>query len=76
MRISLSASITEKILNGLFDSLDLNELSVDIMRIIDKIDKVGKDAVIGEIITLGVTQEAADTIIDFISIDGTTDEKD
>lgn len=64
-----------KILNGLFDSLDLNELSVDIMRIIDKIDKVGKDAVIGEIITLGVTQEAADTIIDFISIDGTTDEK-
>jgi len=64
-----------KILNGLFDFLNLNDLSIDVMRIIDKIDKVGKEAVIDEILTLGVTQKVADSIIDFILIDGTTDEK-
>ena len=64
-----------KILNGLFDYLGLNELSVDIMRIIDKIDKVGKETIRGELITLGVTQEASTSIIDFILIDGSIDEK-
>lgn len=64
-----------KILNGFFSSLNLSDLSIDIMRIIDKIDKIGKEAVVGELTTLGITQEASDRIIDFISIDGSTDEK-
>lgn len=64
-----------KILNGFFSFLNLSDLSIDIMRIIDKIDKVGKEAVVGELTTLGITQEASDRIIDFISIDGSNDEK-
>ena len=34
-----------KILNGLFKSLNLEEISVDVMRIIDKIEKIGKEQV-------------------------------
>lgn len=64
-----------KILNGFFSHLNVSDLSIDIMRIIDKIDKIGKEAVVGELSTLGITAEVSDKIIDFISIDGSTDEK-
>ncbi len=64
-----------KILNGLFKSLNLSDLSTDILRIIDKIEKIGLDAVRGELDTLGLTPDAIETIISFVSIDGTLDEK-
>ena len=38
-----------KILNGLFESLNLKEKSVEILRIIDKIDKIGAEKVVSEI---------------------------
>ena len=63
-----------KILNGLFESLELNEKSVDILRIIDKIDKIGKENVIKEIKDLGVDQNKIDTIMSFISITGNVEE--
>ena len=64
-----------KILNGLFNSLNLSENSVDIMRIIDKIDKIGEEAVRGEIKELGVNEEAIKKIMHFITIKGNTNEK-
>ena len=64
-----------KILNGLFESIEQKENSVAIMRIIDKIDKIGKEAVKEELQTLGVTQKSIDQIINFITITGTNDEK-
>lgn len=64
-----------KILNGLFESIGQKESSVEILRVIDKIDKIGKEAVIEELQKLGVTQNAIDKIVSFIEIDGTTDEK-
>lgn len=63
-----------KILNGLFESLELNNQSVDILRIIDKIDKIGKENVIKEIQDLGVEQSKIDTIMSFISITGNIEE--
>ena len=63
-----------KVLNGLFESLELNDKSVDILRIIDKIDKIGKDNVIKEIKDLGVDQNKIDTIMSFISITGNVEE--
>ena len=59
-----------KILNGLFEFLNLKDSSVNILRIIDKIDKIGKENVIKEIADLGVEQEKIDTIMNFISITG------
>jgi histidyl-tRNA synthetase len=64
-----------KILNGIFAELNLTDVSTDIMRIIDKIDKIGKEAVIGELEKLNINSAAINTIIDFILIKGTTDEK-
>jgi histidyl-tRNA synthetase len=64
-----------KLLNGLFSSLELSDKSVDIMRIIDKIDKIGKQAVIEELEKLEVKEDAINQIIEFISIDGNKDEK-
>ena len=59
-----------KILNGLFEYLELKDNSVDILRIIDKIDKFGKENVVKEIQELGINQEKIDTIMNFISITG------
>ena len=64
-----------KILNGLFESLGQKENAVEVLRIIDKIDKIGKEAVVEELSKLGVSKEAVENIISFIEIDGTSDEK-
>ena len=64
-----------KILNGLFEGLDQKENSVEILRIIDKIDKIGKEAVEKEFIKLGISTQAIETIMNFITIEGTSDEK-
>lgn len=64
-----------KLLTGLFEQLNLKEKSVDIMRIIDKLEKIGKENVIECLKDLKVEDEKIDTIINFIEINGTTDEK-
>ena len=64
-----------KILNGLFESLEQKENSVEILRIIDKIEKIGKDAVIEELQKINISRDSIEKIIDFIQINGATDEK-
>ena len=64
-----------KILNGLYESIGQKDNSVEIMRIIDKIDKIGVQAVEEELQKLGITEDIIDKIISFIKIDGTSDEK-
>lgn len=64
-----------KILNGLYESIGQKENSVEIMRIIDKIEKIGEEKVKSELRELQLTDESIKQIIDFIKIDGTTDEK-
>lgn len=64
-----------KILNGLFSFLGLTEISVDVMRILDKIDKIGLDAMIEEFEKINVSKNAIDKIVEFISITGSNDEK-
>lgn len=64
-----------KILNGLFEELELQEESVEVMRIIDKLEKIGKDNVIKCLQDLKIEESKIDKIIAFLEIDGTTDEK-
>ena len=64
-----------KLLNGLFESLNQKENSVEILRIIDKIEKIGKEAVIEELEKIKVPTESINKILEFIELDGTTDEK-
>ena len=64
-----------KILNGLFEDINAKEVSVDIMRTIDKIEKIGTEKVKAEIKELGISDENIEKVIRFITIEGTTDEK-
>ncbi len=64
-----------RILNGLFESVEQKENAVEILRIIDKIEKIGKEAVIEEFKKLGLQEKQINNIINFIEIEGTSDEK-
>lgn len=64
-----------KILNGLFSSLELTDLSSDIMRIIDKIAKIGEENVIKELSELKIDTDKISTIMKFIAISGSNNEK-
>ena len=64
-----------KILNGLFEDLAQKDKATEILRIIDKIDKIGKEAVMNELQKLGVEPNSINKIINFIEIEGTSDEK-
>ena len=64
-----------RILNGLFESVDQKENAVEILRIIDKIEKIGKEEVIKEFEELGLKEKQISNIINFIEIEGTSDEK-
>ena len=64
-----------KILNGLFEEIGQKENSVEILRIIDKIEKIGKEAVIEELEKIEVSKQAIEKIINFIEISGTSKEK-
>ena len=63
-----------KILNGLFSSLELSDKSTDILRIIDKFDKIGIKEVEKELIELAISTEKVSKILDFISIKGSSSE--
>lgn len=64
-----------RILNGFFENLNLSDKIGDILRNIDKIEKIGKDAVIQELKEIGVEDNKTNEIIEFINIDGSSDEK-
>ncbi len=64
-----------RILNGIFESINQKENSEEILRIIDKIEKIGKNSVIEEFEKIGLNEEQIQKIIDFIEIQGTSDEK-
>ena len=64
-----------KILNGFYASLGLSEQSGDIMRTVDKLEKIGPDKV-RAILTddLGLTGEQAAAILDFMAITSTNEQ--
>ena len=64
-----------KILNGLFEGVNQKDNSTEILRIIDKIEKIGKESVIEELRKLSVEEDQIKFIMNFIEIDGTSDEK-
>ena len=64
-----------KILNGFYAMEDLTERSGDIMRTVDKLDKIGPEKVKAILMEdCGLTQAQADEILRFIAITGTNEE--
>ncbi len=59
-----------KILNGFYEMLGLSEQAGDVMRTVDKLEKIGADKVKGLLMELGVPEEKAGEILGFIGISG------
>jgi len=62
-----------KILNGFFQYLDIDD-SVEVLRAIDKMDKIGLKGVNEELKEIGLGYNTIDKIIEFIQIEGTNEE--
>ena len=62
-----------KILNGLFEELGI-ENKIDVMRIIDKLEKIGRDALREELIDSVMSIDSVEKLIEFITKKGSTDE--
>ena len=62
-----------KILNGFFDHLKLAN-STEVLRTIDKMDKMGLKGVSEELSKIGLDDNTIDKIIEFIQIEGTNNE--
>jgi histidyl-tRNA synthetase len=59
-----------KILIGLSEVLNLKDELVDLTVVLDKIDKIGNEKVINEIIKIGLEESLKPILIDYLSISG------
>ncbi|MEG0912486.1 MAG: histidine--tRNA ligase [Oscillospiraceae bacterium] len=59
-----------KVLSGFFAMLSLDEKAGDIMRAVDKIEKLGRDTVLRELLELEIDGELCEKILGFIEIKG------
>lgn len=62
-----------KVLNGFFSWLGVKD-SAEVLRSIDKLEKIGEDGVVKELKELGLDDSVIDKILEFIKIDGTNAE--
>jgi len=63
-----------KLLAGLMNSLDIGGLVPNVMRIIDKLEKVGEGKVKEMLAEIGVSSDVTENLFRFLSIKGTTEE--
>lgn len=63
-----------KVLNGFFASLNISS-TVDVLRSIDKLEKIGDSGVRAELKEIGLPESTVDKILSFIKIQGSDEEK-
>lgn len=63
-----------KVLNGFFRSMGLEDSITEVLRIIDKIDKIGEDNVRNELKELGLDDDKISSILTLIHLGGSNDE--
>ena len=63
-----------RVLNGFFEGIGLKEQSANVLRIIDKMEKISREDVVAELSELGLSNEQIDQVIDFTAIAGNNDE--
>jgi len=63
-----------KVLNGFFEAIGLAAQAADVLRVIDKMEKISRDDAAHELHDLGVSEEQAEHIFNFVNIGGSNDE--
>lgn len=63
-----------KVLTGLVESFGYAEKTDEVLRIVDKLEKIGKDSVIEELVKVGLDLVGANKVIEFVKIFGTNKE--
>jgi len=62
------------VLNGFFEGIGLTEVSADVLRAIDKMEKISREDLVGELENIGLTAEQVGRVLAFTEISGTNDE--
>lgn len=63
-----------KILNGLVESLGWPEKTDEVLRVVDKLEKIGQESVTNELVSAGLSLSGANQVINFVKILGSNDE--
>ncbi len=58
-----------KVLNGFFEDLQVSD-KTEVLRTIDKLEKIGNDAVLKELGTIGLSETNAQRVLDFVGTKG------
>lgn len=62
------------VLNGFFEGIGLADVSSDVLRAIDKMEKISRDELIAELKTVGLEDEQVARVLEFTEIAGSNDE--
>ena len=61
------------VLNGFFEGIGLADVSAEVLRAIDKMEKITRDELVTELEKIGLTDEQVAKVIEFTAISGTND---
>lgn len=62
------------VLNGFFEGIGLEDVSVEVLRAIDKMEKITHEELVAELESIGLSEKQVDQVIEFTEIVGTNDE--
>lgn len=62
------------VLNGFFEAIGLTDVSKEVLRTIDKMEKISKETLVEELTKIGLSDDQVRKVLDFTSIQGTNDE--
>ncbi len=62
------------VLNGFFEGIGLADASKDVLRVVDKIEKISRDELIEELKSLGLNDVQVESVIRFTDVTGSNDE--
>ncbi len=62
------------VLNGFFEGIGLAEVSKEVLRVIDKMEKISQDELVAELGAVGLDDEQVTRVLEFTRINGSNDE--
>lgn len=63
-----------KLLTGMYEALGLQDKNVEILRLIDKLEKIGSEEVVNGLMKLGLTPESAEQLLELMHLSGPVDQ--